>query len=97
MWGLGEDSRSNRDSGAGHTHWLGKALTWVALAEHLNGSGPLGVPDLLVALLERVRLQAEWSATSLGAMTRPTPPHARAHLEPLPGQTATQEVHEHVA
>lgn len=44
----------------------------MTLAQDLDGRGTLGVADLLVALLECVRLEA------------------------LPGQRATQEVHEHV-
>lgn len=34
-----------------------KCLTWVVLTENLNGSGPLGVSNLLVALLESVSLE----------------------------------------
>ena len=37
---------------------VGGELLWVALAQHLDRRGALRVADLLVALLQRVRLQA---------------------------------------
>lgn len=74
---MGVATQRGRAKGAGRGH---KLLTREALTQHLDGCGSLGVSNLLVAFLQRVRLR-NVTLVLVGVSTQSPSPHPIPPLE----------------